>query len=72
MRIHLSRPASRASRAGTAVTAVALLFFGLSCTENLPNGPNTFSAGIKILVPHDTIVIGMGEKFVEGGDRPRV
>src|SRR5436190_17720245 len=41
-----------------ALAAVAPLFFALSCTENLPNGPNTFGATIKISVPHDTLVVG--------------
>lgn len=41
-----------------ALVAVAPLFFALSCTENLPNGPNTFGATIKITVPHDTLVVG--------------
>jgi len=41
-----------------ALAAVAPLFFALSCTENLPNGPNTFGATIKITVPHDTLVVG--------------
>jgi len=41
-----------------ALAAVAPLFFALSCTENLPNGPNTFAATIKITVPHDTLVVG--------------
>lgn len=58
MRTRFSHAASLASRTSVALTAVALLLVGLSCTENLPNGPNTFSAGIKILVSHDTIVVG--------------
>jgi len=58
MRTHRSRPVSLGSRVGVALTVATLVLFGLSCTENLPNGPNTFSAGIKILVSHDTIVVG--------------
>ena len=38
--------------------AVFLVGFGSSCTENLPSGPDTFGASIKILVPRDTIVVG--------------
>jgi hypothetical protein len=37
---------------------IASLFIALSCSENLPNGPNTFAATIKIVVPHDTLVVG--------------
>jgi hypothetical protein len=37
---------------------IAPLFFALSCSENLPNGPNTFAATIKIGVAHDTLVVG--------------
>ena len=36
----------------------AAILVGASCTENLPNGPDTFGATIKILVAHDTIVVG--------------
>jgi hypothetical protein len=39
-----------------AVCAVA--FVALSCAENLPNGPQTFLAQLKIVVPHDTLVVG--------------
>ena len=46
------------SRVGIACSAVALLFIGVSCGENLPNGPNTFAAAIRIVVAHDTIVVG--------------
>lgn len=45
-------------RSRVALTAVAMLVSALSCTENLPNGPNTFPATIKISVPHDTLVVG--------------
>ena len=30
----------------------------LSCDENLPSGPQTFVAQLKIAVPHDTLVVG--------------
>jgi hypothetical protein len=36
----------------------AALLVGSSCTENLPSGPDTFGATIKILVPRDTVVVG--------------
>ncbi len=36
----------------------AALLVGSSCTENLPIGPDTFGATIKILVAHDTVVVG--------------
>jgi hypothetical protein len=36
----------------------AAILVGASCTENLPSGPDTFGATIKILVAHDTIVVG--------------
>jgi hypothetical protein len=39
-----------------AVSAVA--FVAMSCAENLPNGPQTFLAQLKIVVPHDTLVVG--------------
>jgi hypothetical protein len=58
MHTYFSHSASRASRIAATVTAAALLFIGVSCSENLPNGPNTFPASIKIVVPHDTIVVG--------------
>ncbi|HTE45537.1 MAG TPA: hypothetical protein VK636_09860, partial [Gemmatimonadaceae bacterium] len=57
MRYHISHR-TLASRTGAALTAFALLSIGLSCTENLPNGPNTFSASMKIVVPHDTVIVG--------------
>lgn len=58
MRAHLSHTASSMSRARVAFAAAALLFIALSCTENLPNGPATFGAAIKIVVPSDTIIVG--------------
>jgi hypothetical protein len=47
-----------ARRARLALSAIAPLFVVLSCSENLPNGPNTFAVTIKISVPHDTLVVG--------------
>jgi hypothetical protein len=41
-----------------ALLAVAPLFVAASCNENLPSGPNTFGATIKISVAHDTLVVG--------------
>ena len=38
--------------------ACAATFLALSCTENLPSGPGTFVAQLKIVVPHDTVVVG--------------
>ena len=51
-------PTTPARWSRLALSAVASLFFALSCTENLPNGPNTFAATVKISVAHDTIVVG--------------
>ncbi len=36
----------------------AAVFVVLSCDENLPSGPQTFVAQLKIAVPHDTLVVG--------------
>ena len=33
-------------------------FVAASCTENLPNGPETFPAQLRIAVAHDTLVVG--------------
>ncbi len=38
--------------------ACAALFVVVSCNENLPNGPQTFVAQLRIAVPHDTLVVG--------------
>lgn len=38
--------------------ALGAIAIAASCNENLPSGPNTFSATLAITVPHDTIVIG--------------
>ena len=38
--------------------AGAGLFVALSCNENLPNGPQTFTAQLSIAVSHDTLVVG--------------
>jgi hypothetical protein len=48
------------ARRSTQVVAgiVAILATGTSCTENLPSGPNTFSARLTIVAPHDTTVVG--------------
>jgi hypothetical protein len=54
MRAHTIPLASGIRRLGV----IASLFTALSCSENLPNGPNTFAATIKIVVPHDTLVVG--------------
>jgi hypothetical protein len=56
----------RAARENRAIIALsrrslwfaAALLVGSSCTENLPSGPDTFGASIKILVAHDTVVVG--------------
>ncbi|MEP6496127.1 MAG: invasin domain 3-containing protein [bacterium] len=59
MQNHFSYRGTRASRLGVALAAFGVLSIGLSCTENLPNGPNTFTgASIKIVVPHDTVIVG--------------
>ena len=36
----------------------AAVFVVLSCDENLPSGPQTFAAQLKIAVSHDTLVVG--------------
>jgi hypothetical protein len=41
-----------------ALAATGLGIFAASCTENLPQGPGTFAATVKIVVPHDTVVVG--------------
>jgi hypothetical protein len=55
MRAHRSLIA-RTARIG--LVAMAPLFVAVSCNENLPSGPNTFGATIKINVAHDTLVVG--------------
>lgn len=40
------------------VVALAAAFAALSCNENLPSGPQTFPATLKIAVSHDTVVVG--------------
>lgn len=37
---------------------VAAVVAGTSCNENLPSGPNTFSARLTIVAAHDTTVVG--------------
>lgn len=49
---------SRASRSILLVPALASLGLVASCDENLPEGPVNFSAGVRILIPNDTIVVG--------------
>lgn len=51
------KTAGRNIRASAAFV-IAALFASTSCNENLPTGPNTFSASLAILVPHDTLVVG--------------
>ena len=59
MRAVRENRALRALPVRSAFFAAALLVgVGSSCTENLPTGPDTFGAAIKILVPRDTIVVG--------------
>jgi hypothetical protein len=36
----------------------AAVLFVLSCDENLPTGPEAFAAQVKIVVSHDTLVVG--------------
>jgi hypothetical protein len=38
--------------------ALAALALAVSCDENLPSGPVNFAAGVRIVVPRDTIVVG--------------
>ena len=44
------------------VTHRVLAFAGVvvasGCTENLPNGPNTFVGHLAIVAAHDTVVVG--------------
>ncbi|HTI64741.1 MAG TPA: invasin domain 3-containing protein [Gemmatimonadaceae bacterium] len=49
----------RLSRGATA-GLVSLVIAGLvvSCSENLPSGPEQFVAQLKIVVPHDTLIVG--------------
>ncbi|HEY9228359.1 MAG TPA: hypothetical protein VIP11_17005, partial [Gemmatimonadaceae bacterium] len=49
---------SRAYRARLALFTLATLGVAISCDENLPSGPNNFNAGVTIVVPRDTIVVG--------------
>ena len=46
------------SRRALAVSAVASLLLVTSCDENLPFGPDTFSASVSIVSQRDTIVVG--------------
>ena len=54
----LSYRALPTRRSRLALVLSGLVFFGSSCSENLPNGPNTFAANLQIVVPRDTIVVG--------------
>jgi hypothetical protein len=54
----MRRHATVFTRWSRVAMAIVPLFFVVSCTENLPNGPNTFGATIKISVSHDTLVVG--------------
>ena len=49
---------SRTTRRALALSVVGVIGMALSCTENLPSGPDTFSASIRLVVPHDTTVVG--------------
>ena len=50
-------PWTRRTRAAAAT--IAAIVVGSSCTENLPNGPVTFSGvTLSIVVPHDTLLVG--------------
>jgi hypothetical protein len=52
-------PTTRAIRPRRALAVFAsLVVLTTSCDENLPSGPSTFATTLKIVVPHDTVVIG--------------
>jgi hypothetical protein len=55
MRAHVARLARRTR---LVLPVIAPLVVAMSCSENLPNGPNTFVATLKIGVAHDTLVVG--------------
>ena len=49
----------RIPRRAAAVLSVCMLAGAVvSCSENLPSGPEQFVAQLKIAVPHDTLVVG--------------
>jgi hypothetical protein len=58
MRAAMENRAPLARRVRSVCLAAAALLIGSSCNENLPSGPDTFGASIKILVAHDTVVVG--------------
>ena len=58
MRQHIVNGTPVIRRARLALTVIASLLIGSSCNENLPFGPNNFSAQIQIIAPHDTVVAG--------------
>jgi len=59
MRAITENRALRALPRRSAFLAAALLVgIGSSCTENLPSGPDTFGATIRISVSRDTVVVG--------------
>src|SRR5512143_686414 len=55
---HFDTHRAAARRTRVALLTFASLFAVVSCDENLPNGPDRFAAQLKIVVPHDTIVVG--------------
>ncbi len=58
MRHFLGHRPSRVRQSRLPLAIVPLVLVGLSCSENLPNGPNTFAATLQIVVPRDTLVVG--------------
>lgn len=56
MRHHMTRWSRQAMLAAAALSIL------LSCDENLPSGPDTFSARLEIAVTSDTIVVGDSSK----------
>lgn len=50
--IHVTRPAV------VALASFVIAMIVVSCSENLPSGPEQFVAQLKIAVPHDTLVVG--------------
>jgi len=58
MRARAEYRAPLARRVRSVCLAAAALLIASSCNENLPSGPDTFGASIKILVAHDTVVVG--------------
>jgi hypothetical protein len=54
----LSRLSTSARALRAPLIALGAIAIAASCNENLPSGPNAFSATLAITVPHDTIVIG--------------